>query len=166
MDMSMRRVIITVMISSSILCAQRGRGGFEQRGPSGVGTGAPPTPAQLAQSETERLTRFFSLTSTQQSEVLGILTTADTQIEALAAQIQPLRTTLESVIKVPNSQTQISSTIVQISSLQEQEEVIRANTANQIYTTVLTPTQQAQIGTGLGPLMDAGSRAGGSGGLR
>jgi hypothetical protein len=155
--MKMHRIIITVMMASSILCAQRPRGGFEPRIPNGAGAGTPPTPEQMAQRETDRLTRFFNLTTTQQSEVLGILTTADTQSETLAAQIPPLRTTLEAAIKVPNNQTQITSTLGQISNLQKQDELIRATTANQIYTTILTTAQQAQIGTGLGPLMGGGT---------
>jgi hypothetical protein len=109
----------------------------------------------MAQRETDRLTRFFSLDAGQQSTVLGILTTADTQIQAIAPQIQPLRTTLATAIK-SNNQGMISSTLLQISNLEEQEQVIRANAAGQIYATVLNAAQQAQVGNGLGPLMDGG----------
>ena len=109
----------------------------------------------MAQRETDRLTRFFTLDAGQQSAVLGILTTADTQIQAITPQIQPLRTTLETAIK-SNNQGMISSTLLQISNLEEQTQVIRANAAGQIYATVLNATQQAQVGNGLGPLMDGG----------
>jgi hypothetical protein len=117
--------------------------------------GTPPTPAQIAQRETNRLTRFFSLTSTQQSTVLGILTTADTQVAALQTQIQPLRAALPAAIKA-NNPAQINSTLQQISPLQQQMESIRAVAAGQIYATVLTASQQGQVANGLGPLLGQG----------
>lgn len=116
----------------------------------------------MAQRETDRLTRFFNLDAGQQSTVLGILTTADTQIQAIAPQIQPLRTTLATAIK-SNNQGMISSTLLQISNLEEQGQVIRANAAGQIYASVLNAAQQAQVGNGLGPLMDGGPGPGGRG---
>jgi hypothetical protein len=58
----------------------------------------------------------------------------------------------------------ISSTLLQISNLEEQEQVIRANAASQIYTTVLSASQQAQVGTGLGPLMNGAEAGPGFGG--
>jgi hypothetical protein len=153
--MKMRHILITFVIAGGLIYGQ---------GPRGSGTPrTPPTPAQMAQSETDRLTRFFTLTTTQQSTVLGLLTTADTQIQALTTQIKPLRTNLEAAIKA-NNQSVIGSTIQQISNLQEQEEVIRANAAGQIYATVLTSTQQALVGTGLGPLLGGGGP--GPGGFR
>ena len=97
--------------------------------------------------------------------MLGILTTADTQLQALTPQMLPLRTALTAAIK-SNNQAVISSTLVQISNLQEQEQVIRANAAGQIFTTVLTSTQQSQVGTGLGPLMGGGPGPGRFGGPR
>jgi hypothetical protein len=125
----------------------------------GHGNGTPPTPAQIAQNETVRLTRFFNLNSTQQTAVLGILTTAEGQIVTLRAQIQPLRTTLVAAIKANNS-GQITAALQQISPLQEQVEALQAGAAGQIYATVLSSAQQAQIANGLGPLM------GGGGGFR
>jgi Spy/CpxP family protein refolding chaperone len=127
----------------------------------GRGPRTPPTPAQMAQRETQRLTRFFTLDAGQQSTVLGILTTEETQLQALAPQIQPLRTNLTAAIK-SNSQGMISSTLLQISNLEEQEQVLRANAAGQIYA-VLNATQQAQVGKGLGPLMGGGPGFGGRG---
>jgi hypothetical protein len=115
-------------------------------------------PAQIAQEETNRLTRFFSLSSSQ-SAVLGILTTADTQVQALQAQIQPLRTSLVAAIKANNA-TQINSILLQISPLQEQIDSARAVAAGQIYATVLSSTQQAQIPNGLGPLLGGGGPGG------
>jgi hypothetical protein len=126
----------------------------------GHGSDTPPTPAQIAQDETNRLTKFFSLTSTQQSAVLAILTSSETQIVALRTQIQPLRTSLTAAIKANNS-GQINATLQQISPLEEQIQAAQAGAAGQIYATVLTSTQQAQLTNGLGPLM--GGPMGGGG---
>ncbi len=151
--MSMNRILTIVLIAGSALYAQR----------PGRGVNAtPPTPAQIAQRETDRLTRFFNLTGGQPATVLEILTNVETQRQALTPQIQTLRTTLTTAIKA-NNQSQISSTLLQLSNLQEQEEVIRANAAGQIYATVLNPEQQAQVGNGLGPLMGGGAGPGGRG---
>jgi len=148
--MNVRRFLGFLVIAGGISYAQP-QNGF---GPGGAG-GTPPTPAQMAQRETNRLTIFFTLAAGQQSTVLGILTTADTQLQAFTTQIHPLRTALVTAVKANNT-AQIGATLLQISNLQEQEQVIRANAAGQIYTTVLTATQQAQVGGGLGPLMEAG----------
>jgi hypothetical protein len=126
----------------------------------GNGSGTPPTPGQIAQNETTRLTRFFNLNSTQQSAVLGILTTAQGKIATLRTEIQPLRTTLTAAIKA-NNPNQIAATLQQISPLQEQIEVIQDGAAGEIYATVLSSSQQAQIGNGVGPLL-----GGGGGGFR
>jgi len=143
--MSMGRLITIVLIAGSAVYAQRPHGRANAVPPT------PPTPAQIAQRDTDRLTRFFTLNAGQQSAVLGILTTAETQRQAITPQIKTLRTTLTAAIKA-NNQSLISSTLLQISQLQEQEEVIRANAAGQIYATVLNTAQQTQVGNGLGPL--------------
>jgi septal ring factor EnvC (AmiA/AmiB activator) len=151
--MSMNRILTIILIAGSALYAQR----------AGRGVNAtPPTPAQIAQRETDRLTRFFSLTEGQPATVLEILTNVETQLQALTPQIQTLRTTLTTAIKA-NNQSQISSTLLQLSNLQEQEAVVRANAAGQIYATVLNAAQQAQVGNGLGPLMGGGAGPGGRG---
>lgn len=152
--MNIRGIFTIIFITGTALYAQ---------GPGGRAPRTPPTPAQLAQRDTDRLTRFFTLNAGQQSAVLGILTNAETQVQALTPQIQPLRTTLTSAVK-SNNQSMISSTLLQISNLQEQEEVIRANAAGQIYATVLDAAQQAQVGNGLGPLMGGGPGGRGPGG--
>jgi hypothetical protein len=121
----------------------------------GHASGTPPTPGQIAQNETNRLTKFFNLTSTQQGEVLAILTAAETKIATLRTDIQPLETSLVAAVKANNS-SQINSILLQISPLQEQIQALHAGSAGQIYATVLTPTQQAQITHGLGPLMGGG----------
>jgi hypothetical protein len=118
-------------------------------------SGTPPTPAQIAQNQTNRLTRFFNLNSTQESAVLGILTAEETQVVTLRTEIQPLHTTLVAAIKA-NNPTQINAMVQQISGLQEQIEAHHALAAGQIYATVLTSAQQAQLSNGLGPLMDVG----------
>jgi hypothetical protein len=140
--MSIGRILTIVLIAGSALYAQR---------PHRQANATPPAPAQIAQRETDRLTRFFTLAAGQQSAVLGILTTVETQLQPVTPQIQPLRTALMAAIKSNNLGT-ISATLLQLSNLQEQEEVIRANAAGQIYATVLNATQQAQVGNGLGPL--------------
>lgn len=149
----MGRLITIVLIAGSAVYAQR---------PHGRANATPPTPAQIAQRDTDRLTRFFTLNAGQQSAVLGILTTAETQLQGTTPQIQTLRTTLTAAIKA-NNQGTISSTLLQLSQLQEEEQVIRANAAGQIYATVLTMAQQTQVGNGLGPLMGGGSGPGGRG---
>jgi len=149
----MNRILTIILIAGSALYAQR----------AGRGVNAtPPTPAQIAQRETDRLTRFFSLTGGQPATVLEILTNVETQLQALTPQIQTLRTTLTTAIKA-NNQSQISSTLLQLSNLEEQEQVIRASAAGQIYATVLNAAQQAQVGNGLGPLMGIGPGPGGRG---
>lgn len=125
----------------------------------GHASGTPPTPAQIAQNQTNRLTRFFNLNSGQESTVLGILTTAETQVVALRTQIQPLHATLVAAVKA-NNPTQINATVQQISGLQEQIESLQAVAAGQIYATVLTQAQQGQITNGLGPLMEMGGGIG------
>jgi len=151
--MNIRHILTIVLIAGSTLYAQ---------GPRASHTRTPPTPAQIAQRETDRLTRFFTLNAVQQSTVLGILTTAETQLQALTPQIQPLRMNLTAAIK-SNNQAAISSTLLQLSNLEEQEQVIRADAAAQIYTTVLNMAQQGQVGNGLGPLMGGGPALGGRG---
>ena len=151
--MNIRGIFTIVLTAGTALYAQ---------GPGGPGPRTPPTPAQQAQRQTDGLTRFFTLNAGQQSTVLGILTNAETQAQALSSQMQPLHATLTAAIK-SNNQGLIGSTLLQISNLQEQEQVIRANAAGQIYTTVLDATQQAQVGDGLGPLMSGGPGPGGRG---
>jgi hypothetical protein len=150
--MSMGRLITIVFIAGSALYAQR---------PHGRANATPPTPAQIAQRDTDRLTRYFTLTATQQTAVLGILTNSETQLQDIAPKIKTQRTNLTAAIKA-NNQSTISSTLLLLSQLQEQEEVIRAYAAGQIYATVLTMAQQTQVGNGLGPLW-TGVSGGGSG---
>jgi len=149
----MGRISTVILIAGSALYAQQAH----RRAAA-----TPQTPAQIAQRETTRLTRFFTLDSGQQSAVLGILTNEETQLQALRPQIQTQRTALTSAIKA-NNQSLISSTLLQLSSLQQQEQGLRANAAGQIYATVLNASQQAQVGNGLGPLMDGGPGPGGFG---
>ena len=115
----------------------------------------PLTPAQIAQNQTNRLTRFFSLNSSQESAVLGILTNVETQMVTLRTGMKPLHTSLVAAVKA-NNPTQINATLQQISGLQQQIESLQAVAAGQIYATVLTSAQQALIANGLGPLMDVG----------
>lgn len=145
----MKSVFLTLPLFFGALYAQ-GQG-FHHYAASG---GTPPTPAQMAQNQTNHLTKFFSLTTAQQNAVLGILTNSDTQVSGLRSQIQPLHQTLVTAIKANNT-AQITSTLQQIAPLQEQVESIQANAAAQIYAQ-LTAQQQSQIPNGLGPLMGMG----------
>jgi hypothetical protein len=151
----MKTVFLTLSILFGVVYAQ-GQG-FHRNAST---PSTPPTPAQMAQNQTNHLTKFFSLNSSQESAVLGILTTSDTQIAALRTQIQPLHTNLVAAIKANNT-NQITTVLGEIAPLQQQIEALEASTAGQIYATVLTSTQQAQIPNGLGPLMGMGMGFGG-----
>ena len=144
-------MLVTLPLCLGLVFAQGPR--FHGDGSSGT----PPTPQQMAQNQTSRLTRFFNLTSTQQQAVLGILTTADTQTSTLRTQIQPLRANLVAAVKANNS-AQITAALEALAPLQQQIASIDANAAGQIYATVLTSAQQTQIQYGLGPLMGFGGR--------
>jgi Spy/CpxP family protein refolding chaperone len=144
----MKSLLLTIPLMCSLAFAQGPR--FHRNAQSGAAT-----PQQMAQNETNRLTRFFSLSSTQQSQVLGILTTADTQISTLRTQIQPLRANLVAAVKA-NNPDQITAALNALAPLQQQVASLEANAAGQIYATVLNPTQQGQIPNGLGPLMGMG----------
>jgi hypothetical protein len=156
MTRHIRSALAISVIAGGLVYAQPPR----RFGRDATGTKTPATPAQVAQRETDRLTRFFMLTPAQQATVLGILTPEVTELQALNAQMKPLRTTLETGIRA-NNQSQISATAQQLSIFEEQAQVLRANTAGQIYATVLTAAQQAQLGTGLGPLLGGGAGFGG-----
>lgn len=139
-------LLLTPFLCAAMVSAQ----GFHRNA-----SGTPPTPQQMAQNQTNGLTRFFSLTSSQQTAVLGILTPVETQIANLRSQIQPLRQALVTAVKA-NNPTQINAELQQISPLEEQIQSLQAVAAGQIYATVLTSAQQAQIPNGLGPLMGGG----------
>ena len=148
----MKSMLLTLPLCFGLVFAQGPR--FHRDAAS---SGTPPTPAQMAQNQTNRLTRFFNLSSTQQSAVLGILTTSDTQISAIRTQIQPLRANLVAAVKA-NNPTQITAALEALAPLQQQIASLQANSAGQIYATVLNSSQQAQIPNGLGPLMGFGGR--------
>lgn len=115
------------------------------------------TPAEMAQRQTNHLTRFFSLTSDQRNKVLGILTNADTQAATMRDRIRPLRANLSAEIK-GNQPDQINATLHQLAPLQEKVESARAVAAGEIYATVLNPQQRQQLTNGVGPLLWPGYR--------
>jgi molybdopterin-biosynthesis enzyme MoeA-like protein len=145
----MKSVLLTLPLFLAALYAQ-GQG-FHR---NATGGGTPPTPTQMAQNQTNHLTKFFNLTTQQQSTVLGILETSDTQIATLRTQIKPLHQTLVTAIKANNT-TNVATTLQQISTLQLQVETLQATAAAQIYAQ-LNQQQQSQIPNGLGPLMGFG----------
>jgi hypothetical protein len=114
------------------------------------------TPSEMAQRQTDHLTKFFNLTSNQQSEVKGILTSADKKAFSVRDQIRPLRQNLTAEIKA-NEPNQIRATLHEMMPLQEKVESIHAVAAGQIYANVLDPAQQGQLQNGLWPLLWPGA---------
>jgi len=150
------RFLILSLVAVGTLCAQPPRG-FHGNATSGTPP-APPTPAEQATRETARLTRFLNLDpTTQQPEILAILTTEYTQLQANAPALQTLRTSLATAIKT--NPGQIDSVLLQISPLQEQQDAIRAKATAQVYA-LLSADQKTKLGDGLGLL---GSGPGGPG---
>ncbi len=89
------------------------------------------TPAQMAQRQTDRLTKVFNLSADQQGKVLGIFTNADRRAAMLRDRIHPLRANLSAEIK-GNQPDQINATLHQLAPLQEKVESARAIAAGKI----------------------------------
>jgi Spy/CpxP family protein refolding chaperone len=130
--------------------------GAQGRGFGGGGSLTPPTPAQTIQNEVNRLTRFFNLTSSQVTEVTKILTTEQACLQGDSTNLQTAREALVTAIKAGNSGN-ISAAIATLTSLQAAQETCRATAEAAIYAD-LTPTQQALVGSGLGPLGGGGGQ--------
>jgi len=133
-----KKFLILPLLAASLVCAQGPRG-FNRAGASTV----PTTPAQAAQNIVNRLTKALTLSTGQQSTILGILTTALTNLQSNATTLQTDRTNLIAAVKANNTGT-ISSLLTAMSPLQEQQEVIRYNAAAAIYAD-LNSTQQATV---------------------
>jgi hypothetical protein len=128
--------------------------GAQGRGYRGVSSLNPPTPAQTIQNEVNRLTRFFGLTSSQAGEVTTILTSEQTCLQGDSASLKTAREGLVAAIKSGSSGS-ISAAIANITTLQATQETCHATAAAGIYGD-LTSTQQAKLGSGLGPLLGGG----------
>ena len=133
------------MILAGILSAQPGRHGASL---------TPPTAPQLVDREVNFLTRYFTLTTSQASDVKGFVTTEQTCLAANTTNAQTAREGLVTAIKSGKS-GDISAAIGALSAVQLAQETCRAAAAAAIYAD-LQPGQQAKVGNGLGPLMGGG----------
>jgi len=140
-----KKFLVLPLLTAAMLCAQ---------GPRGFGRAAasttPPTPAQIAQNDVNRLTKLLTLTPPQQTTILGILTTAITSLQANASALQTGRASLVAAIKANTAATNaatdatIESILIQMSPLQEKQDVIRYEAAAAVWAQ-LTSTQQALV---------------------
>jgi Spy/CpxP family protein refolding chaperone len=108
----------------------------------------------MVEHEVSFLTKFFTLTTTQVTAVTGFVTTEQTCLSANSTNLQTAREALVTAIKGANPTT-ISTAIANLGALQSAQETCRATAAASIYAD-LTSTQQAKLGSGLGPLMGGG----------
>jgi hypothetical protein len=140
------RYVALSMILAGVLGAQ-GRG-------FGGGSFTPPTPAQMIQREVNMLTKYFTLTTSQVSEVTSIVTTEQTCLEGNSTNMQTARAGLVTAVK-SGSATNVSAAVNALTSIQGAEQTCRATAAAGIYAD-LDSTQQAKVGKGLGPLLGGG----------
>jgi hypothetical protein len=140
------------MILAGVLSAQPGRG---MRGSL-----TPPTPEQMVEREVNFLTKFFSLTPTQVTDVTGFITTEQKCLAANTANAKSARQALVDAIKL-NNPTNISAAITNLGAVQTAQETCRATAAAAIYADLKEPGQQAKVGNGLGPLLGGGGPHGG-----
>jgi hypothetical protein len=144
------RYLAIPMILAGVLSAQPARG-FR-------GSLTPPTPAQMVERQVTFLTKFFSLTSSQVTDVTGFLTTEQTCLAANTAAAKSAHEGLVAAIKL-NNPTNISAAITTLGTVQTAQETCRAAAAAAIYADLTQPGQQAKVGNGLGPLMGGGGGA-------
>jgi hypothetical protein len=131
--------------------------GAQGRGYRNSTTLTPPTSAQTIQNEVNRLTRYFGLTSTQVNEVTGILTTEQSCLQGDTTALQTDREALVAAIKSGNSGS-VATAINNLTSVEAAQATCRASAAAAIYADLIS-TQQAKLGTGLGPLLGGGAGA-------
>jgi Spy/CpxP family protein refolding chaperone len=137
--MKFRFFAVPLMIATAVFAQTPGR--RAQGGP-------PPDPAQRFEN---MLTRFFNLDASQQSKVHDIVTTTETQTQGFRSQLTTLREQLFDAIKANNS-SQIDLVTQQMSTVQQQQEAVRAKAAAQIYA-LLTPDQQQKAQNAVGMLL-------------
>lgn len=145
------------MILAGILSAQPGNG---RHGASLT----PPTAQQLVTREVNFLTRFFSLTTSQVTDVTGFVTAEQSCIGAISANPklgspQAAHQGLVDAIKL-NNPTNISAALATLEALQAAEQSCRVTAAAAIYADLTQPGQQAKVGNGLGPLLGGGPHFG------
>jgi hypothetical protein len=141
------RYLVLPMILAGILNAQPGRG-FR-------GSLTPPTPEQMVEREVGFLTKFFSLTPSQVTDVTGFVTAEQKCLATNSANAKSARQALVDAIKL-NNPTNISTALGNVSAVQAAQESCRATAAAAIYADLNQPGQQAKVGNGLGPLMGDG----------
>ncbi len=139
---------------ATALLAQPPGGGF-RRNPSGT----PPTPQQIIQREVDRLTRFLTLTTDQQTQVSGILSADINNLTSLQGTLKTERGAVLDAIKANSG---VSSAVAALSATQSQIETIRANEAALIYA-VLTADQKTKVGDGVAMLSGGGGHGPGPG---
>jgi hypothetical protein len=118
------------------------------------GSLTPPTAEQLVDGEVNFLTRYFSLTPSQVSDVTGFLKTEQNCLAANTTNLQTARAGLVTAIKAKSGD--ISGAISALSAVQAAQETCRATAAAAIYADLTQPGQQAKVGSGLGPLLGGG----------
>jgi hypothetical protein len=145
------------MILAGVLSAQPGGG---RHG----GSLTPPTAQQLVTREVNFLTKFFTLTPSQVSDVTGFVTAEQTCMGAISTNPklgspQAAHQALADAIKL-NNPTNISAALATVEAVQAAEESCRVTAAAAIYADLTQPGQQAKVGNGLGPLLGGGPHFG------
>jgi hypothetical protein len=141
------RYLVLPMIFVGVLSAQPGRG-FR-------GSLTPPTPEQMVERRVNFLTKFFSLTTSQVTDVTGILTAEQKCLAAVSPTPQAARAAFVTAVKGANP-TVIASAMTAVTSSGAAAETCRLTAAAAIYADLTDPAQQAKVGNGLGPLLGGG----------
>ena len=100
------------------------------------------------------ITRMLQLDATQQNQLHTYLEESRVASQSLRDQVPDLRKSLMAAIKA-NDSAQIDSLTTQIGNLDQQLSAIRAKAAAKIYA-ILTEAQKAELGPGLGMLLNGG----------
>jgi len=109
----------------------------------------PPTPAEMAQRRVDQLTRFLTLTTSQQQQALSIFTASATSEAALRDSMKTARESLNTAVKV-NDVAGIDRAATTIGGLTAQQTSV-ASKADAAFYQILTPDQQAKAPVGRGP---------------
>ena len=105
--------------------------------------------------EVNFLTKFFSLTPSQVTDVTGFVTTEQKCLAANSANAKSARQALVDAIKL-NNPNNISTALSNLNAVQSAQETCRVTAAAAIYAGLTEPGQQAKVGNGLGPLLGGG----------
>ena len=124
-----------------------------QQGAQAGQQGAEERPDRGARPE-KFITRMLQLDATQQNQLHTYLEESRVASQPLREQLPDLRKSLMEAIKA-NDTAQIDSLTTQIANLEQQLSAIRAKTAAKTYA-MLTEEQKAEVGPGLGMLLNGG----------